>query len=94
MAYSYWTATETGRGFITHQESADLKPKGYGLNIWRIRDMGVLSTAWVTKVNASSISKEEAQTLLDNALTTSQSEWDASPARQEQVHRPVRRILE
>jgi hypothetical protein len=94
MAYSYWTATETGRGFITHQESSDLKPKGYGLNIWRIRDSGVASTAWVKKVNASSISKEEAQTLLDDTLTTSQAEWDSSPARQEQVQRPVRRILE
>ena len=94
MAYSYWTATETGRGFITHQESADLNPKGYGLNIWRIPNIGAETTAWVKKINASSISKEEAQTLLDNALTTSQSEWDASPARQAQVHRPVRRDLE
>ena len=82
MAKLYCTATNTGKGFITHAEqenSAPLKARGYPGNVWQVED-NTTGQAWITKVNGVSKTKAEAQTLVNTAVTQAQSDWDALPS--------------
>ena len=82
MAKLYCTATNTGKGFITHAEqenAAPLKATGYPSNVWQVED-NATGQAWITKVSGVSKTKAEAQALVDAAVTQAQSDWDALPS--------------
>ena len=52
MAKIYCTATNTGKGFITHEEQENaqpLKASGYPGNVWQVED-NATGQAWRTKV--------------------------------------------
>ena len=93
MAYYYCKATNTGKGFITHQECVSLEPKSYGTELWKIKQCPE-AKAWIKRHNAEVIHKNIVQETLDTLLTSSQSQWDASALLQEQKSRPVREVLE
>jgi len=83
MARIYCTATNTGKGFITHQEQENinnpLAPISYPGNVWQVED-NTTGQAWITRVNGVSKTKAEAQALVDAAITQSQTDWDALPS--------------
>ena len=82
MAKLYCTATNTGKGFITHAEQENatpLNPRGYPGNVWQVED-NATGQAWITKVSGVSKTKAEAQALVDAAVTQAQSDWDALPS--------------
>jgi len=64
MAKLYCTATNTGKGFITHAEQENinnpLTPISYPSNVWQVEDNST-GQAWITKVNGVSKTKAEAQ---------------------------------
>jgi len=79
MANLYCTTNNTGEGFITHSEqenAAPLNAKGYPGNVWVVND-NATGTAWVTKVHGVSKTKSEAQSLVNTAVASLQSAWDA-----------------
>ena len=81
MARIYCTATNTGKGFITHEEQENiifLEPVSYPGNVWQVEDNST-GQAWITKVNGVSKTKTEAQALVDAAITQAQSDWDDLP---------------
>ena len=58
----YYIAENYGRGFITHQDNESSHIVSYSANIWVTEN-----TSWATRVGAVEVTKEEAQTLINNA---------------------------
>lgn len=60
---AYYHATNTGKGFITHEENESSHIAGYPGDVWITEN-----TAWATRVSAVEKTKEQAQALVDVAL--------------------------
>ena len=81
MAKIYCTATNTGKGFITHEEQENaqpLKASGYPGNVWQVED-NATGQAWRTKVGGVTKTLAEAQAIVNAAVTSQQEAWDALP---------------
>ena len=79
MANLYCTSNNTGKNFVTHAEQEHGEPlnaRSYPGNVWVVND-NATGTAWITKVHGVSKTKSEAQTLVNTAVTSMQSDWDA-----------------
>ena len=81
MANTYCTATNTGKGFITHQDRSDFYLSGIG-NIWVIGPNAngtdnLKASAWLDRVSATIKTKPEAQAINDAETETAQAQWDA-----------------
>ena len=59
----YYQATNTGVGFITHQDNETAHVAGFPAEIWVTEN-----TTWATRVGAVSKTKAEAQALVDAAI--------------------------
>jgi hypothetical protein len=59
----YYQATNTGVGFITHEDNETAHISGYPANIWVTEN-----TSWAARVGAVEKTKAEAQTLVDAAI--------------------------
>ena len=73
--FNYCVATNTGKGFITHDDSRRFWISGQPANVWVATDC-VESRHWVARNNGVSKTKTEAQTLVTNAVNTAKSAWD------------------
>jgi len=60
---TYYQATNTGVGFITHEDNETAHVSGYPANIWVTEN-----TTWAARVGAVSKTKEEAQALVDASI--------------------------
>ena len=63
--FNYCVATNTGKGFITHDDSRRFWISGYPANVWVATDC-VESRHWIARNNGTSKTKAEAQTLVTN----------------------------
>lgn len=63
---AYFQATNTGKGFITHQDNETAHVAGFPGNIWV-----TANTVWASRVGAISKTKIEAQSLVDAAIAGS-----------------------
>jgi len=59
----YYQATNTGVGFITHEDNESAHVSGYPADIWVTEN-----TTWATRVGAVEKTKEEAQALVDASI--------------------------
>ena len=73
--FNYCVATNTGKGFITHDDSRRFWISGQPGNVWVCTDC-VESRHWVARVNGTSKTKSEAQTIVTNAVNALKSAWD------------------
>ena len=84
MPNKYCTATNTGKGFITHQDRKDFFIRGEPGDVWILgcnangtdNDQ---ASAWVNRVNGANKTKVEAQALVDAEIEAAQVAWDALP---------------
>jgi len=81
MPNRYCTATNTGKGFITHQDRNDFYLSGNGA-VWIIGPNAngtdnLKASAWLSRVNATIKTKVEAQAINDAETDTGQARWDA-----------------
>ena len=74
--FNYCVATNTGKGFITHDDSRKFVIQGYPANVW-VCVHCMDSRMWVARNNGTSKTKSEAQTLLNTEVTNAQNAWDA-----------------
>jgi len=65
MANKYYIATNTGKGFITHEDQGVAQISGHPANIWVTDEV---NSAWASRVGATEKTKEEAQNILDATL--------------------------
>jgi len=62
----YYQIENYGHGFITHEENEQAHIAGYPGNIWVTEN-----TTWPQRVGAIEKTKEEAQLIVDNAISSS-----------------------
>ena len=76
MANTYCTATNTGKGFFTHQDRDDFYLSGHAGDVWVVgnNDAGV---AWSNRVNGTAKTKAEAQVIVDGKIEEAQVAYDA-----------------
>ena len=66
MAIKYYLATNTGHGFITHEDNASAHIAGHPGNIWTTEN-----TTWAARVGAVEKTFEEAQTIVSASISGS-----------------------
>ena len=74
--YNYSVMTNTGKGFITHEDSRAFWIGGYPANVWVATDVRE-SRHWVARHNGVSKTKDQAQALVTTAVEAEQATWDA-----------------
>ena len=85
----YCTATNTGTGFITHEEKENFSISGYSGDVWVV-DNSSEATAWISKVSGVSKTKSQAQTIVDAQIATAQTDWDSRSDEYKTIHlRPI-----
>ena len=73
--YNYSVMTNTGKGFITHEDSRAFWIGGYPANVWVATDLRE-SRKWVARHNGVSKTKSEAQTLVTAEVDAAKTTWD------------------
>ena len=73
--YNYSVMTNTGKGFITNEDSRAFWIRGYPGNVWVATDVRE-SRHWVARNNGVSKTKDQAQTLVTAAVDASKTAWD------------------
>ena len=63
MAIKYYTAANTGKGFITHADNESSHIAGHPADVWTTEN-----TTWAARVSAVEKTQVEAQALVDAAL--------------------------
>ena len=74
--FNYCVATNTGKGFITHDDSRKFWISGSPGKVWVCSDCAE-SRFWVARNNGTSKTKSEAQTLVNTEVTNAQNAYDA-----------------
>jgi len=74
--YNYSVMTNTGKGFITHEDSRAFWIQGFPANVWVATDLRE-SRKWVARNNGVSKTKDQAQALVTTAVEAEQATWDA-----------------
>ena len=74
--FIYGTATNTGKGFFTHEDRLNFFLRGYPANVWVVgnNEKGAL---WLAEKNGVEKTKAEAQALVDAEVQAAQAEYDA-----------------
>ena len=87
--FMYGTATNTGKGFFTHQDRQDFFLQGHPANVWVI-GFNEKGARWLAEKNGVEKTKTEAQALVTAEVTAAQTAWDAlSDQEQAMSHRPT-----
>ena len=73
--YNYSVMTNTGKGFITLEDSRAFWRRQYPDNVWIATDVRE-SRHWVARNNGVSKTKDQAQTLVTAAVDAAKSAWD------------------
>ena len=89
--YNYCVATNTGKGFITHDDSRRFWISGYPANVWVATDC-VESRHWVARNNGTSKTKSEAQTLVTNNVNAAKTNWDNNNVEGETSAEKIQRL--
>ena len=86
--FIYGTATNTGKGFFTHQDRQNFFLQGHPADVWVVgnNEKGAL---WLAEKNGVEKTKTEAQALVTAEITAAQEAWDLlSEAEQSRSNRP------
>jgi len=73
--YNYSVMTNTGKGFITLEDSRAFWRAEYPANVWVATDVRK-SRHWVARHNGVSKTKDQAQTLVTAAVDAAKTAWD------------------
>ena len=79
----YCTATHSGHGFFTHADREAAHLSGHLGNVWCV---GNSNSAWITRVSGTEKTLEQAQAILDSAISNAQTNWDNDNAEMKAIH--------
>lgn len=82
----YVQATNTGKGFITHEDRELGHVSGHAGDIYAVGDN---HTAWIARVNATEKTLAEAESIVLDAF---QSGWDSSNVEGETAEEKIERV--
>ena len=80
--FIYGTATNTGKGFFTHEDRQKFFLRGYPADVWCVGN-NVEGARWLAEKNGVEKTKAEAQALVTTEVEADQATWDASSAEEQ-----------
>ena len=80
--FIYGTATNTGKGFFTHQDRLNFFLRGYPADVWCVGN-NVEGARWLADKNGVEKTKSEAQALVTAQIEAEQATWDALSAEEQ-----------
>ena len=89
--YNYSVMTNTGKGFITHEDSRAFSIQGYPANVWVATDLRE-SRKWVVRHNGVSKTKDQAQALVTAEVDAAKSAWDDNNVDGESSAEKIKRL--
>ena len=89
--FNYCVATNTGKGFITHDDSRKFWISGNPANVWVVTDT-FDSRLWIARNNGVTKTKSEAQTLVTAAVDAAKSAWDDDNVEGESSAEKIQRL--
>jgi len=89
--FNYCVATNTGKGFITHNDSRRFWISGQPANVWVCTDC-VESRHWIARNNGVSKTKAEAQTLVTAEVDAAKTAWDDNNVSEETAEEKIERL--
>ena len=93
MANTYCTATNTGKGFFTHEDRNDFYLSGHPGDVWVVGN-NAAGVSWINRVSGTAKVKADAQAIVDGKIDEAQVAWEAEPAEYKANHpKPVKYIL-
>ena len=93
MANTYCTATNTGKGFFTHQDRNDFYLSGHPGDVWVVGN-NAAGVSWINRVTGTAKVKAEAQAIVDGKVEEAQVAYDALSAEEQAEHsRPIKYTL-
>ncbi len=78
MANTYCTATNTGKGFFTHQDRNDFYLSGHAGDVWVVGN-NAAGVSWINRVSGTAKTKADAQAIVDAKIDEAGVAWDALP---------------
>ena len=82
--FIYGTATNTGKGFFTHEDRQNFFLRGYPADVWCVGN-NVEGARWLADKNGVEKTKSEAQALVTTEVEADQATWDALSAEEQAV---------
>ena len=79
MAHTYCTATNTGKGFFTHEDRNDFYLSGHGGDVWVVGN-NTAGISWINRVSGTAKVKADAQAIVDGKVEEEQAFYDAQSA--------------
>ena len=93
MANTYCTATNTGKGFFTHEDRNDFYLSGHAGDVWVVGN-NAAGVSWINRVSGTAKVKADAQAIVDGKVDEAIVAWNALSAEEQAfTHRPVKYIL-
>jgi hypothetical protein len=90
MVNKYCTATNTGKGFLTHKDRRSFDLLGHPGEVWVVGD-NIFSNEWIDRVSGVRKTKAEAQAIVDGKVEEQQVVWDGlNEFQQAERSRPVK----
>ena len=80
--FIYGTATNTGKGFFTHEERRAFHLRGFPADVWVIGN-NEKGAYWLAEKNGVEKTKAEAQALVTAEVEASQAAYDALSAEEQ-----------
>ena len=77
--FIYGTATNTGKGFFTHEDRRAFHLRGFPADVWVIGN-NEKGAYWLAEKNGVEKTKAEAQALVTAEVEANQAAWDALSA--------------
>ena len=93
MANTYCTATNTGKGFYTHEDRNDFYLSGHAGDVWVVGN-NAAGVSWINRVSGTATVKADAQAIVDGKVDEAIVAYEAESA-EEQAGRskPVKYTL-
>ena len=82
MANTYCTATNTGKGFFTHEDRNDFYLSGHAGDVWVVGN-NAAGVSWINRVSGTAKTKAEAQAIVDGKMDEAIVAWNALSAEEQ-----------
>ena len=93
MANTYCTATNTGKGFFTHQDRNDFYLSGHPGDVWVVGN-NPAGVSWINRVSGTGKTAAEAQAIVDGKVDEGIVIWNALSAEElARTEKPTKHTL-
>ena len=93
MANTYCTASNWGKGFVTHEDRNDFYLSGHAGDVWVVGN-NAAGVSWINRVSGTGKTKPEAQAIVDGKIDEAIVAFDAMPQEYQDTNsRPVKYTL-